>query len=129
MYGSETCTLTAKQQKHLNGTYTNLLRRVQNIHWTQHATIEDIYRGLPKISSKLIQRRVQSAGHCYRAEDEIISSLLLWTPPGPNHSNRLTYPDVISRDTNIKIEDLPAAMADRPVWREIVHSLPAEAAG
>ena len=35
MYGSETWTLTAKQQKHLDGTYTNLLRRVQNIHWTQ----------------------------------------------------------------------------------------------
>ena len=129
MYGSETWTLTTKQKKHLDGTYTNLLRRVQDIHWTQHATIEDIYRGLPKISSKLIQRRVQFAGHCYRAEDEIISSLLLWTPPGPNHSNRLTYPGVISRDTNIKIEDLPVAMADRPVWRDIVHSLPAEAAG
>ena len=129
MYGSETWTLTAKQQKRLDGTYTNLLRRVQNIHWTQHATTEDIYGGLPKITSKLIQRRVQFAGHCYRAEKEIISSLLLWNPPGPNHSNRITYPGVISRDTKIRIEDLPAAMADRPVWRGIVHSLPAEAAG
>ena len=129
MYGSETWTLTSKQQRRLDGTYTNLLRRAQNIHWTQHATIKEIYGNLPRITSKLIQRRVQFAGHCFRAEEEIVSSLILWTPPGTNHSNRLTYPGVISRDTNIKIEDLPAAMADRPVWRGIVRSLPAEAAG
>ena len=129
MYGSETWTLTSKQQKRLDGSYTNLLRRVQDIQWTQHATLEDIYGKLPRISSKLMQRRVQFAGHCYRAKDEVISSLLLWTPPGPNRSNRLTYPDVISRDTGIKVQDLPAAMADRPVWRDIVNSFPAEAAG
>ena len=129
MYGSETWTLTSKQQKRLDGTYTNLLRRVQNIHWTQHATLKDIYGKLPKISSKLIQRRVQFAGHCYRAKDEIISSLMFWTPPGPNRSNRLTYPGVISRDTDLMIQDLPVAMADRAVWRGVVKSLPAEAAG
>ena len=56
------------------------------------------------------------AGHCYRAKDEIISSLMFWTPPGPNRSNRLTYPGVISRDTDLMIQDLPAAMADRAVW-------------
>ena len=88
-----------------------------------------IYGKLPKISSKLIQRRVQFAGHCYRAKDEIISSLMFWTPPGPNRSNRLTYPGVISRDTDLMIQDLPVAMADRAVWRGVVKSLPAEAAG
>ena len=106
-----------------------MLRRVQNIQWSEHATIQTIYRKLPRITSKLVQRRVQFAGHCYRADQEIISSLLLWTPSGQNHSNKLTYPDVISRDTGYKTEDLPAAMANRTVWREIVQSFPAEAAG
>ena len=129
MYGSETWTLTSKQRKRLDGKYTNLLRRVQNIHWTQPATLKDIYGRLPKISSKLIQRRVQVAGHCYRAKDEIISSLMFWTPPGPNRSNRFSYPGVISRDTDLMIQDLPVAMADRTVWRGVVKSLPAEAAG
>ena len=129
IYGSESWTLTSKQQKRLDGTYTNLLRRVQNMHWTQHATLKDIYGNLPKITSKLIQRKVRFAGHCYRATDEVISSLIFWTPPGPNRSNRLTYPGVISRDTDIKIQDLPVAMADRAVWRGVVKSLPAEAAG
>jgi len=32
LYGSETWTLTSKQQKRLDGTYTNLLRWVKNIH-------------------------------------------------------------------------------------------------
>ena len=64
-----------------------------------------------------------------RAKDEIISSLMFWTPPGPNRSNRLTYPGVISRDTDLMIQDLPVAMADRAVWRGVVKSLPAEAAG
>ena len=129
MYGSETWTLTSKQQKRLDGNYTNMLRRVQNIQWSEHATIQTIYGKLPRITSKLVQRRVQFAGHCYRADQEIISSLLLWTPPGQNHSNKLTYPDVISRDTGYKTEDLPVAMANRTVWREIVQSFPAEAAG
>ena len=129
LYGSETWTLTSKQQKRLDGTYTNLLRRVKNIHSKQHATISRIYGDLPLISHKLSQSRTQFAGHCFRARGEIVSFLLLWKPPHPNHSNRLTYPDVISRDTGIRVNDLPMAMADRAVWKEIVHSLPTEAAG
>ena len=129
LYGSETWTLTTKQMKRLDGTYTNLLMRVQNIHWKQHATLDQIYGNLPRVSNKLSQRRVQFAGHCFRAEDEVVSSLVLWKPPYPNRSNRLTYPDVISRDTGLKVEDLPAAMANRLVWKSLVYSIPAEVAG
>ena len=53
MYGSETWTLTSKQQKRLDGNYTNMLRRVQNIQWSEHATIQTIYGKLPRITSKL----------------------------------------------------------------------------
>ena len=34
LYGCETWTLTVKQEKSLNGTYTRMLRKVHNIHWT-----------------------------------------------------------------------------------------------
>ena len=51
MYGSETWTLTSKQQKRLDGNYTNMLRRVQNILWSEHATIQTIYGKLPRITS------------------------------------------------------------------------------
>ena len=35
LYGAETWTLTTRQQKRLDGAYTNMLRRVQNIHWSE----------------------------------------------------------------------------------------------
>ena len=55
---SDTCTLTVPQQQRLDVTYTNLLRRVQNIHWTEHPTRERIYgknshlylKGLPSVA-------------------------------------------------------------------------------
>jgi len=56
---------------------------------------------------------------------------VLWKPPYPNRSNRLINPepDFISRDTGIKLEELPAAKANRLVWKSLVHSIPVEAAG
>ena len=36
------------------------------------------------------------------------------------HSRKLTFPDVISRDTGIEVTELPTAMEDRDCWREIV---------
>ena len=129
LFGSETWTLTTKQERRLDGTYTNLLRRVKNISWRDHATLNRIYGKLPRVYAKLAQPRVQFAGHCHRAEGEIISTLLLWKPSAPNRSNRLTYPDVIARDTGIHVQDLPVAMADRGVWKTVVRSISAEAAG
>ena len=82
MYGAETWTLITVLQRRLYGTYTNLLRRAQNIHWKEHATLQRIYGKLKPISSRLCQKRLQFAGHCYRADDEIVSSLLLLRPTG-----------------------------------------------
>ena len=77
LYGSETWTLSKKMEARLDGTYTRLLMRVQNISWKSHPTKKQIYGDLPSILSILKARRVQFAGHCFRAENEIISSLLL----------------------------------------------------
>ena len=124
MYGSETWTLSKKLEKRLDGTYTRLLMRVQNISWKSHPTKTFIYNSLPPISSLVQSRRVQFAGHCCRAEQEIISDLLLWKPPTRNKRGRkLTFPDVISRDTGLKQEDLRNAMMDREVWRGMVESI------
>ena len=35
----------------------------------------------------------------------------------------LTFPDVISRDTGIRPEELKSAMEDRDVWRGFVQSV------
>ena len=66
-----------KMEARLDGTYTRLLMRVQNVSWKSHPTKGQIYGDLPPISPILKARRIQFAGHCYRAENDIISSLLL----------------------------------------------------
>ena len=66
---------------------------------------------------------VRLSGYCFRANGEIVSSLVLWKPSAPNLSNKLPYPGIIPRDTGIHIQDLPLAMADRGVWHGVVFRL------
>ena len=58
IYGSETWTLSVRFEKRLDGTYLNLLRRVQNISWRLHATLNTIYGDLSPISLKVKQKRL-----------------------------------------------------------------------
>ena len=48
-------------------------------------------------------RKAKFAGHAIRAKGEIISDILLWKA---STGRKLTFPDTISRDTGIKVEDL-----------------------
>jgi len=128
LYGSETWTLSRKLEKRLDGTYTRLLMRAQSLSWKCHPSISQIYDKLPRVSSLVKSRRVQFAGHCFRADAEVISSLLLWRPsPGQTRGRKLSFPDVISRDTGIRTEDLGTAMRDREVWCGVVQSMIATA--
>ena len=77
LYGAETWTVTAQQQQRLGENYTNFLRRVQNIHWSSHSTLQEIYKDLPKISTMVTERRLTFAGHCYRAKEEAVSRLIM----------------------------------------------------
>ena len=123
LYGSETWTLTKKQETRLDGTYTRLLRRVRNLSWRDHPTKATIYGSLKPISTILKARRVRFAGHCFRAS-EIISPLLLWKPKlVAQRSRQLTYPEVICRDTGLARQDLGTAMRDRDSWRQRVESI------
>ena len=124
LYGSETWTLNARQQKRLDGTYTRLLMRVKNLSWKRHPTLQTIYGDLPRVSQVVRTRRVRFAGHCFRATNEIVSPLILWKPQSIGRKSRkLTYPDVIARDSGIRFEDLAVAMQDRNIWRDIVGSI------
>ena len=78
LYGSDTWTLSKKLERRLDGTYTRLLMRAQNLSWKRHPSISDIYGNLPRVSALVRSRRVQFAGHCYRTKNEVISSLPLW---------------------------------------------------
>ena len=104
-------------EQRLNGTYTRLLMRVKNLFWRNHPTKKKIYGNLPSISSLLQSRRVQFAGHCLRAEKEIVSSIVLWSPRRKGRG-KLSYPDVSCRDINLEKTDLEIAMRDREFWRD-----------
>ena len=99
--------------------------RIKNISWKQHPTKQQIYNNLPQVSKIIKRRRVQFAGHCFRASKEMASNFVLWKPnsTGRRNSRKLTYPDVISRDTGIDFNDLGSAMGDREVWGSLVKSM------
>ena len=124
LYGSETWTLTSKQQQRVDGTYTRLLMRVKNISWKRHPTKQQIYNNLTPVSNIIKRRRIQFAGHCFRASNEMASKFVLWKPnrSGRRNSRKMTYPDVIAKDTGISFQDLGGAMGDREVWGSFVKS-------
>ena len=124
LYGSETWTLSAKLQKRLDGTYTRLLMRVKNLSWKMHPNKQLTYGNLKPVSSIVKRRRVQFAGHCLRATNEVVSPLILWKPESiGRRCQKLTFPDVISRDSGINKQDLETAMLDREFWRGVVNSV------
>lgn len=118
LYGSETWTMTKAMLKSLDGCYTNLLKRVLNLDWRNHPTLQEIYNGLPRISSVLTSRMLTFSGHCFRSKHEVISDLLLWCPAGPKRSRKRTFLDVLKRETGLESEELRTAMANRELWRE-----------
>ena len=124
LYGCETWTLSKRMEKRLDGVYTRLLMRVQNLSWKRHPTKQVIYGDLPPVSSIVRSKRAQFAGHCFRATTEIISSLVLWKPKSVGRrSRKLSFVDTLKRDTNLQDQDLKTAMLDRECWREIVKSI------
>ena len=72
--------------------------------------MSQVYGDLQPLSVALAKRRAQFAGHAFRAKGEIISDILLWKA---STGRKLAFPDTISRDTGIKVENLPAAMANK----------------
>ena len=66
LYGCESWALSKAQEKSLDGTYTRMLRKALNIHWSSHIPNKQLYGDLPAVSNKIASRRLQLAGHCYR---------------------------------------------------------------
>ena len=66
LYGCDSWALSKAQEKSLDGTYTRMLRKVLNIHWSSHIPNHQLYGELPAVSNKVASRRLQLAGHCYR---------------------------------------------------------------
>ena len=121
LYGCETWTLNETLEKRLNGTYTRMLRKALNIHWSSHTTNEVLYGKLPRVSDKVASRRLQLAGHCHRHPELSAQPFVLWEPNHGRKSRgrpRTTYIDTLKSDTGANDgAELATMMADRKLWR------------
>lgn len=124
LYGSETGTLSRKQEIRLGGTYTHLLGRAQSLSWKSHPYISQIYDRLPRVSALVKYIRVQLVGQCFPCYAEVIASLLLCRLSyGQPRWRTVSFPDVISRDTCLTTDVLKTLLRDKDVWCGIVQSL------
>ena len=122
LYGSETWTLTNCLTKTIDGCYTRMLRMALSVSWKQKLTNAELYGRLPKVSSKIAERRMKLAGHIHRHPELTANKLLLWEPKHgfPNVGRpHLTYVDMLRKDTGIKAtQEISNLMLDRDCWRE-----------
>ena len=96
----------------------------QNLSWKNYPTKAETHWELPPISKTVAQRRARFAGHCFHAEDQVISDLLLWRLPCPRRGNTpLMYPDTLARDAGLILNKLALVMANRSLWCDSVSTI------
>ena len=126
LYGSETWTMKKSLIKKIDGCYTRMLRMALNVSWTEHTTNRVVYGRLPRVSSKIQERRMRLAGHIHRHEDLVAQELLLWEPTqGVRGRGRpaLTFVDTLRSDTELdSTVDIGTLMADRELWRNFIKT-------
>ena len=124
LYGCESWTLTEAMERKLDGTYTNMLRKILNVHWSSHTPNNVLYGNVPRVSDKIASRRLKLAGHCYRHPELEAQRLILWEPKhGQKHRGRprMNYMDTRKRDTGAKsCNEIATLMEDRVIWRNVV---------
>ena len=79
LYGSESWTLYASQERRLNVFHFRYLRRILGIKWQDHIPNKDVLKkgGMMTIYALLSQRRLRWLGHVSRMEDGRISKDIL----------------------------------------------------
>jgi hypothetical protein len=133
LYGCETWSLTEALNTKLDGNYTRLLRYIQGIHWSQHITNEVVYNSLPKLSTTIRKRRLQFAGHCIRADNHVVSKLVLWEAAGAMRvggGNITTYAkrilddmNTVQRDKAYKHDDIIPLAMNRELWKTLCNRM------
>ena len=100
-----------------------LLRMASNISWKEKLTNAKLYRGMPKISEIINQRRMILAGHCVRHPVEVAHNLILWTQNrGTLTRGRQskTFIETLNHDCECEEgeeDELRKLMMDREIWK------------
>ena len=87
LYGCDSWTLRKSLTKNINGTNTQMLRKVQNISWKAYVTSKDLYSPLPCPSEIIKRRRLALIGREFR-HNEPAGKVLFWTPEEPRQVGR-----------------------------------------
>jgi hypothetical protein len=129
LYGCETWSLTNTLEQRINGSYTKLLRYAMGVSWIDHVTNATLYGNFPKITRTIQYRRLRFAGHCLRASDQVVTTLVLRQPIKGQYrrggGSTLTYPKRILKDLNdagvdtteMNIANISEWALDRDLWK------------
>ena len=126
LYGSETWTTYARQERRLNSFHMRCLRRILGISWEDKIPNTEVLSraNLPTMFTLLRQRRLRWLGHVHRMDDGRIPKDLLYgeLAAGKRTTGRpqLRFRDVCKRDMKALQMDpdhWEALAADRPRWR------------
>ena len=103
-YSSESWTLKKSLTKKINGTYTRMLWKKQNISWKKHPTIRSLWI---------------TPNHLIR-HNEVAQRVLMWKPDTNRKRGRssTTLKMVLVEDTRLEGDELVTAMQDRVNWRK-----------
>ena len=109
--------MTANLTKAIAGVYTRMLRVVHQVSWRDHTTNRELYGNLPKLSTKIQQRWMKFAVHCYRNSELVASQLVLWQPT--HRRTASNYVDTLLKDTGLNtLEEEENCMGNCNVWPE-----------
>ena len=130
LYGSESWTTYAGQEKRLNSFHLRCLRRLLQIKWQDMVTNTEVLQraGIPSMTALLSQKRLRWLGHVRRMEDGRIPKDLLYgelregsRPTGRPH---LRFKDVCKRDmkaASIDPNTWECSADNRKCWRAAVR--------
>ena len=131
LYGSETWTAYARQERRLNSFHLRCLRRILGISWQDRVPNKDVLEraGIPSMFAMLSQRRLRWLGHILRMEDGRLPKDVLYgeLTSGSRPVGRpiVRYKDVCKRDmksAEINPDSWEADAADRSNWRHMVRT-------
>lgn len=130
LYGSETWTTYAKQERRLNAFHLRSIRRILGISWQDKVPNTEVLSRthLPSMYTLLRQRRLRWLGHVHRMEDGRIPKDILYGELATGRRStgcpHLRFKDVCKRDMKalaIDIKSWEELANDRSKWRNTLN--------
>ena len=131
LYGSESWSLTKKNESKLQVFINNCLRKILQIYWPQTISNEELWRTTKQVpvSKQIMKRKYKWLGHTLRKHDsEIPKQALVWNPPGTRRRGRprLTWRRQTTKEMvelGMTLDQAEQLAQDRNEWRRFANGL------